>query len=143
MDDPVISGTYTGRTTGEAARWATWVSGGEKTAVVEGPKLRPGALLATPCSSWGPASSSVSSPATHISLCSTRAIPPFYSSPTPPCCSWPWSRCSVTRAGYWHAKNPSSGPKPGSEKQLLVVIQAAGAITPVEAALETSLTVDE
>jgi hypothetical protein len=34
------------------------------------------------------------------------------------------------------------GPKPGSEKQLLVVIQAAGAITPVEAALEMSLTVD-
>ncbi|CAN5648398.1 hypothetical protein BH24ACT18_BH24ACT18_14850 [soil metagenome] len=35
-------------------------------------------------------------------------------------------------------------PKPGSEKQLLMAIQGAGGgITPVEAALETSLTVDE
>lgn len=34
--------------------------------------------------------------------------------------------------------------KPGSEKQLLIAIQASdGGITPVEAALETSLTVDE
>jgi hypothetical protein len=36
-----------------------------------------------------------------------------------------------------------TGPKLGSEKQLLMAIQAAGGITPVEAALETSLTVDE
>ena len=37
-----------------------------------------------------------------------------------------------------------TGPKLGSEKQLLMAIQAAdGAITPIEAALETSLTVDE
>ena len=37
-----------------------------------------------------------------------------------------------------------TGPRPGSEKQLLMAIQAADAgITPVEAALETSLTVDE
>lgn len=37
-----------------------------------------------------------------------------------------------------------TGPKLGSEKQLLMAIQSAGGgITPVEAALETSLTVDE
>ena len=36
-----------------------------------------------------------------------------------------------------------TGPKRGSEKQLLMAIQAAGGVTPVEAALETSLTVDE
>ena len=37
-----------------------------------------------------------------------------------------------------------TGPKFGSEKQLLMAIQTAGdGITPVEAALETSLTVDE
>ena len=37
-----------------------------------------------------------------------------------------------------------TGPKLGSEKQLLMAIQAAdGAITPIEAALETSPTVDE
>ncbi len=41
--------------------------------------------------------------------------------------------------------NPvKTGPKLGSEKQLLMAIQdAGGTITPVEAALETSLTVDE
>jgi hypothetical protein len=37
-----------------------------------------------------------------------------------------------------------TGPSPGSEKQLLMAIQdAGGGITPVEAALQTSLTVDE
>lgn len=36
-----------------------------------------------------------------------------------------------------------TGPKLGSEKQLLMAIRSAGGITPVEAALETSLTVDE
>ncbi len=37
-----------------------------------------------------------------------------------------------------------TGPKFGSEKQLLMALQTAGdGITPVEAALETSLTVDE
>jgi hypothetical protein len=37
-----------------------------------------------------------------------------------------------------------AGPSPGSEKQLLLAIQdAGGGITPVEAALGTSLTVDE
>ncbi len=37
-----------------------------------------------------------------------------------------------------------TGPKFGSEKQLLMAIQSAGdGITPVEATLETSLTVDE
>jgi hypothetical protein len=36
-----------------------------------------------------------------------------------------------------------TGPSPGSEKQLLLAIQDAGGITPVEAALGTSLTVDE
>jgi hypothetical protein len=41
-------------------------------------------------------------------------------------------------------RNPvKTGPSPGSEKQLLLAIQDAGGITPVEAALETSLTVDE
>ncbi len=42
-------------------------------------------------------------------------------------------------------RNPAkTGLKPGSEKQLLMAIQASdGGITPVEAALETSLTVDE
>ncbi len=42
------------------------------------------------------------------------------------------------------SKPTKSGPKLGSEKQLLLAIQdAGGTITPVEAALETSLTVDE
>lgn len=36
-----------------------------------------------------------------------------------------------------------TGPRLGSEKQLLMAIRASGGITPVEAALETSLTVDE
>jgi len=38
----------------------------------------------------------------------------------------------------------TAAPKAGSEKQLLLAIQGAGdGVTPVEAALETSLTVDE
>ena len=38
----------------------------------------------------------------------------------------------------------SKGPRPGGEKQLLMAIRdTGGTITPVEAALETSLTVDE
>ncbi len=42
-------------------------------------------------------------------------------------------------------RNPvTTAQRPGSEKQLLMAIQSAGGgITPVEAALETSLTVDE
>lgn len=35
------------------------------------------------------------------------------------------------------------GPKPGSEKQLLMAVRDTDGVTPVEAALETSLTVDE
>lgn len=55
----------------------------------------------------------------------------------------------VTMLGYagWLLLRRSpeiSGPKFGGEKQLLLAIQSAGgSITPVEAALETSLTVDE
>lgn len=37
----------------------------------------------------------------------------------------------------------TAAPGAGSEKQLLMAIQDAGGVTPVEAALETSLTVDE
>lgn len=36
-----------------------------------------------------------------------------------------------------------TGPSPGGEKQLLLVLRHLGGLTPVEAALETSLTVDE
>ena len=48
-------------------------------------------------------------------------------------------------AGWLLLRSPEkTGPKPGSEKQLLMAVQDAdGGITPVEAALETSLTVDE
>ena len=43
-----------------------------------------------------------------------------------------------------HRTKQSDGPRFGGEKQLLMAIQdAGGSITPVEAALETSLTVDE
>ena len=48
--------------------------------------------------------------------------------------------------GLWRIRRDGSrsvGPKPGAEKQLLMVLREAGGITPVEAALETSLTVDE
>lgn len=55
----------------------------------------------------------------------------------------------VTVLGYlswlllWRSPEVS-GPKFGGEKQLLLAIQSTGgSITPVEAALETSLTVDE
>ena len=37
----------------------------------------------------------------------------------------------------------STGPKLGGEKQLLMVLQSAGGITPIQAALETLLMVDE
>ena len=40
-------------------------------------------------------------------------------------------------------RSGSAGPRFGGEKQLLMAIRDAGSITPVEAALETSLTVDE
>ena len=40
-------------------------------------------------------------------------------------------------------RSGSDGPRFGGEKQLLMAIRDAGSITPVEAALETSLTVDE
>jgi len=54
----------------------------------------------------------------------------------------------ITLLGYlgWLllGKDPGgAGPKPGGEKQLLIAILDAGNITPVEAALKTSLTVDE
>jgi hypothetical protein len=42
-----------------------------------------------------------------------------------------------------HRRPAESGPSPGSEKQLLLAIRSTGGITPVEAALGTSLTVDE
>jgi hypothetical protein len=40
-------------------------------------------------------------------------------------------------------RSGSAGPKFGGEKQLLMAIRDAGSMTPIEAALETSLTVDE
>ena len=46
----------------------------------------------------------------------------------------------------WQLQRRRSGgdwPRFGGEKQLLMAIRDAGSITPVEAALETSLTVDE
>lgn len=49
--------------------------------------------------------------------------------------------------GFWRLRRgrlQAAGPKFGAEKQLLLAIRVAGGrITPVEAALETSLTVDE
>ena len=49
--------------------------------------------------------------------------------------------------GFWRLRRErrgGTGPKFGAEKQLLLAIRGAGGrITPVEAALETSLTVDE
>ena len=49
----------------------------------------------------------------------------------------------VLHLRHWHPRN--SRPGVGGEKQLLMAIRDAGSdgITPVEAALETSLTVDE
>jgi hypothetical protein len=40
-------------------------------------------------------------------------------------------------------RSESARPRFGGEKQLLIAIRDAGSITPIEAALETSLTVDE
>jgi hypothetical protein len=48
--------------------------------------------------------------------------------------------------GIWqlrHWRSHHIERKPGSEKQLLMAIAEADGITPVEAALKTSLTVDE
>ena len=49
--------------------------------------------------------------------------------------------------GFWRLRGErlqAAGPKFGAEKQLLLAIRGAGGrITPVQAALETSLTVDE
>ncbi|HEX6711493.1 MAG TPA: hypothetical protein VF068_14270 [Rubrobacter sp.] len=56
---------------------------------------------------------------------------------------------AVTLLGYvsWllFRQSPvSTRPRPGGEKQLIMaILDAGGSITPVEAALETSLTVDE
>jgi hypothetical protein len=47
----------------------------------------------------------------------------------------------VWQLGHWRPQDVQR--KPGSEKQLLMIIADTGGITPVEAALETSLTVDE
>ncbi len=47
----------------------------------------------------------------------------------------------VWQLGHWRPQDAER--KPGSEKRLLMIIADAGDITPVEAALETSLTVDE
>lgn len=43
---------------------------------------------------------------------------------------------------FWRQR-ASKRPEPEGEKQLLVAIRDSGGITPVEAAIETSLTVDE
>jgi hypothetical protein len=48
--------------------------------------------------------------------------------------------------GVWQLRRnepPDTKPGPGAEKQLLVALSSSGCVTPVEAALETSLTVDE
>lgn len=49
--------------------------------------------------------------------------------------------------GFWQLRrrrSGSAGPKFGGEKQLLMaILDSGGSITPVEAALKTSLTVDE
>jgi hypothetical protein len=47
----------------------------------------------------------------------------------------------VWQLRHWRVQDVER--KPGSEKQLLMIIADTGGITPVEAALETSLTVDE
>jgi hypothetical protein len=62
---------------------------------------------------------------------------------------WPLSLVSSTVLvcrGVWqlrHWRPQEAERKPGSEKRLLMIIAETGDITPVEAALETSLTVDE
>jgi hypothetical protein len=43
----------------------------------------------------------------------------------------------------WNRRSPATGPPPGAEKQLLVALARSRRLTPVEAAIETSLTVDE
>ena len=48
--------------------------------------------------------------------------------------------------GIWqigHQRPQGTRPKLGAEKQLLMVLRDVGSITPIQAALETSLTVDE
>ncbi len=54
---------------------------------------------------------------------------------------------ALAGVGFWRLRRErfeGAGPKYGAEKQLLLAIRCAGgSITPVEAALETSLTVDE
>jgi hypothetical protein len=43
----------------------------------------------------------------------------------------------------WNRRPAGPTPKFGGEKQLLMVLRDVGSITPIQAALETSLTVDE
>jgi hypothetical protein len=43
----------------------------------------------------------------------------------------------------WNKRSPDTKPPPGTEKQLLVALSRSRRLTPVEAAIETSLTVDE
>lgn len=49
----------------------------------------------------------------------------------------------LPRVGAPSQRRTPSQPGPGVEKQLLLVLRDLGGLTPVEAALETSLTVDE
>jgi hypothetical protein len=62
---------------------------------------------------------------------------------------WPLSLiCSTLLVcrGVWQLRSwrpQDVGRRPGSEKQLLMIIADTGGITPIEAALETSLMVDE
>lgn len=43
----------------------------------------------------------------------------------------------------WNRRSPATRPPPGAEKQLLLALARSRRLTPVEAAIETSLTVDE
>jgi hypothetical protein len=43
----------------------------------------------------------------------------------------------------WNRRSPDAKPPPGTEKQLLLALARSRRLTPVEAAIETSLTVDE
>ena len=43
----------------------------------------------------------------------------------------------------WRKRSTDTKPGPGTEKQLLVALSCSRGLTPVEAAIETSLTVDE
>ena len=67
---------------------------------------------------------------------------------------WPlehWGLLAIPSAflvvrGIWqlgHGRRQGKGPKPGAEKQLLMVLRDVGSISPIQASLETSLTVDE